>query len=169
MVKIQGKVWKYGDNINTDLIIPGKYKFKTVDLNELAKHAMEGIDPKFAENVKKGDVIVAGKNFGCGSSREQAPLALKYAGVGAVIAKSFARIFYRNSINVGLPIFESQEIYYATENGDMVEIDLESGLALNLTKKRSFATKPLPGFLLKIMQDGGLVEHFKKRGRFEWD
>jgi len=169
MVKIQGKVWKYGDNINTDLIIPGKYKFKTVDLNELAKHAMEGIDPKFAENVKKGDVIVAGKNFGCGSSREQAPLALKYAGVGAVIAKSFARIFYRNSINVGLPIFESQEIYYATENGDMVEIDLESGLALNLTKKRSFATKPLPDFLLKIMQDGGLVEHFKKRGRFEWD
>ncbi|KUO42877.1 MAG: 3-isopropylmalate dehydratase [Hadesarchaea archaeon YNP_N21] len=169
MVKIQGKVWKYGDNINTDLIIPGKYKFKTVDLNELAKHVMEGIDPKFAENVKKGDVIVAGKNFGCGSSREQAPLALKYAGVGAVIAKSFARIFYRNSINVGLPIFESQEIYYATENGDMVEIDLESGLALNLTKKRSFATKPLPDFLLKIMQDGGLVEHFKKRGRFEWD
>lgn len=169
MAKIKGKVWKYGDNINTDLIIPGKYKFKTVDLNELAKHAMEGIDPKFAENVKKGDIIVAGKNFGCGSSREQAPLALKYAGVGAVIAKSFARIFYRNSINVGLPIFEGQEVSDATESGDVLEIDLENGLVLNLTKNISFATKPLPSFLLKIMQDGGLVEHFKKRGRFEWD
>lgn len=168
MVRISGRARKYGDDVSTDLIMPGKYKFKTVDPSELAKHAMEGVDPEFSKKVKKGDIIVAGWNFGCGSSREQAPLALKQAGVGAIIAKSFARIFFRNSINVGLPVVESQNIFEETEEGDLLEVDLDKGLVRNLSKNKSFAVKSLPSFLLKILQDGGLVEHFKKRGKFEW-
>jgi 3-isopropylmalate/(R)-2-methylmalate dehydratase small subunit len=168
MVKILGRAWKYGDGVSTDLIMPGKYKFKTIDPKELAEHAMEGIDPEFSKKVKRGDIIVAGWNFGCGSSREQAPLALKHAGVGAVIAKSFSRIFFRNSINIGLPIVESPDIFEETEEGDLIEVDLDGGLVRNLSKNKSFSVKPLPGFLLRILQDGGLVEHFRRRGKFEW-
>jgi len=168
MVKILGRAWKYGDGVSTDLIMPGKYKFKTIDPMELAEHAMEGIDPEFSKKVKRGDIIVAGWNFGCGSSREQAPLALKHAGVGAVIAKSFSRIFFRNSINIGLPIVESPDIFEETEEGDLIEVDLDGGLVRNLSKNKSFSVKPLPGFLLRILQDGGLVEHFRRRGKFEW-
>ncbi len=168
MIRVSGRAWKYGDDVSTDLIMPGKYKFKTIDPSELAKHAMEGIDPEFSKKVREGDIVVAGWNFGCGSSREQAPLALKHAGVGAIIAKSFARIFFRNSINVGLPIVESQNVFDETDEGDILEVDLDEGLVRNLSKNKSFAVKPLPGFLLRILQDGGLVEHFKKRGKFEW-
>lgn len=155
--KITGKVWKFGDNVDTDVIIPGKY-LRTTDMSVFAAHVMEGIDPGFSKKVKKGDVIVAGKNFGCGSSREQAPLALKYAGLSCIVAESFARIFFRNAINVGLPIIESR-IY--CKEGDIIEIDLESGI-IN-TQGKSYAGSKLPDFLREILSDGGLVEHRKKK------
>ncbi len=167
METIVGRVWKFGDDISTDLIIPGKYKFKTIDLDELAKHAMEGADPAFASNVSKGDIIVGGENFGCGSSREQAPLVIKHAGVSAVVAKSFARIFYRNSFNVGLPLVECPELYGEVETGDTVEIRLTEGKVMS--RGKAFYFKPIPGFLMTILQDGGLVEHYKKRGSFVWE
>ncbi len=167
MDELKGKVWKFGDDISTDLIIPGKYKFKTIDLDELSKHAMEGADPQFASKVSKGDIIVAGENFGCGSSREQAPLVIKHAGVSAVVAKSFARIFYRNSFNVGLPLVECPELYDNVDTGDVVEIKLSEGKIT--AKGKTFYFKPIPGFLMTILQDGGLVEHFKKRGSFIWE
>lgn len=166
---IRGKVWKYGDDISTDLIIPGKYKFRITDLNELSKHAMEGADPAFSGKVKSGDIIVAGKNFGCGSSREHAPLVLKQVGVGAVVAKSFARIFLRNAINIGLPIVECEEAFAKTKPGDLLEINLEEGNVTNLTSGANFTIKPLPKFLLQILKDGGLVKHFKKHGDFKWE
>jgi methanogen homoaconitase small subunit len=153
---LSGKAWKFGDNIDTDVIIPGKY-LRTTDMSVFASHVMEGIDPEFSKKVRKGDMIVAGKNFGCGSSREQAPLALKYAGVSCVIAESFARIFFRNAINVGLPIIEAR---IDCKEGDNIEIDLEKGIVKNNHKTYS-ATK-LPDFLRKILADGGLVEHRKK-------
>lgn len=164
-----GRVWKFGDNINTDLIISGKYKFKTLNLDELSKHAMEALDPQFSQKVRTGDLIVAGWNFGCGSSREQAPLVLKHLGLSCVIAKSFARIFYRNCINIGLPVLECPEAYDRTDDGDEMEIDLSNGLVKNLTKNLIFKTRPIPPFLLQILQDGGLIEHYKKRGGFIWD
>ncbi|MEJ5292716.1 MAG: 3-isopropylmalate dehydratase small subunit [Candidatus Methanosuratincola sp.] len=167
METIKGRVWKFGDDISTDLIIPGKYKFKTIDLDELSKHAMEGADPQFAAKVSKGDIIVAGENFGCGSSREQAPLVLKHAGVSAVVAKSFARIFYRNSFNVGLPLVECPELYSEVETGETVEINLAEGKVLS--RGKTFYFKPIPGFLMTILQDGGLVEQYKKRGSFVWE
>ncbi|MDH7555874.1 MAG: 3-isopropylmalate dehydratase small subunit [Candidatus Methanosuratincola sp.] len=167
METLKGKVWKFGDDVSTDLIIPGKYKFKTIDLDELAKHAMEGADPQFASKVSKGDIIVAGENFGCGSSREQAPLVIKHAGVSAVVAKSFARIFYRNSFNIGLPLVECPDLYDNVDTGDVVEIRLSEGKVMSGSK--TFYFKPIPGFLMTILQDGGLVEHFKKRGRFVWE
>jgi len=165
----RGKVWKFGDDISTDLIIPGKYKFRITDLNELAKHAMEGADPTFSQRVKFGDIIVAGKNFGCGSSREHAPLVLKQVGVGAVVAKSFARIFLRNAINIGLPIVECEEAFAKTKTGELLEIDLEGGDVTNLTSRTKFAIKPIPKFLLQILKDGGLVKHFRQHGDFKWE
>jgi 3-isopropylmalate dehydratase small subunit len=164
---IKGRIWKFGDNVSTDDIIPGKYKFKTIDLNELSKHVMEGIDPTFSSKVKPGDIIVAGKNFGCGSSREQAPLVIKHAGISAVIAKSFARIFFRNAINIGLPVIEEKELYDNVETGDIIEISLSDGKIY--AKGRVFNFKPIPNFLMRILEDGGLVEHYKKKGKFIWE
>ncbi len=155
--RISGRVWKFGDNIDTDVIIPGKY-LRTTDMSVFASHVMEGIDPQFSKKVQKGDIIVAGKNFGCGSSREQAPLALKHAGVACIVAESFARIFFRNAINVGLPIIEAK---VDCEEGDIIEIDLGKGLVKN--KDRSYQGTRLPGFLREILVDGGLVEHRKKK------
>lgn len=156
--KISGKVWKFGDNIDTDVIIPGKY-LRTTDMNVFASHAMEGIDPEFSQKVKKGDIIVAGRNFGCGSSREQAPLALKYAGISCIVAESFARIFFRNAINVGLPIIEAK---IDCREGDTIEIDLEKGLVRH--ENKTYPGTRLPDFLRQILADGGLVEHRKKVG-----
>ncbi len=157
--KISGRVWKFGDNIDTDVIIPGKY-LRTTDMSVFAAHVMEGIEPQFSQKVKKGDIIVAGENFGCGSSREQAPLALKHAGIACIVARSFARIFFRNAINVGLPIME---VGIDCEEGDTIEIDLEKGLVKNRNKVVT-GTK-LPDFLLEILMDGGLVEHRKKKAQ----
>lgn len=167
MDRLRGRAWKFGDDISTDLIIPGKYKFKTIDFNELSKHAMEGADPTFASRVSRGDIIVAGKNFGCGSSREQAPVVIKHSGVSAVVAKTFARIFYRNAFNVGLPVVECPEAVDSINDGEIVEILLRDGRIL--VGSRSFAFRPIPPFLMAILEDGGLVEHFRKRGGFIWD
>lgn len=155
--KISGRVWKFKDNIDTDVIIPGKY-LRTTDMSVFASHVMEGIDPGFPQKVKKGDIIVAGKNFGCGSSREQAPLALKHAGVACIVAESFARIFFRNAINIGLPIIEAK---IDCEEGDIIDVDLENGIIK--TKEISRTGTKLPDFLREILADGGLVEHRKKR------
>lgn len=163
-MKFCGKAHKFGDDVNTDYIISGKYKFKTLDMRELASHVMEDLDPDFARKVKPGDFIVAGKNFGCGSSREQAPLAIKYADVSAVLAKSFARIFYRNAINTGLPVVECDTD--RIEAGDELEVDLEKGVIRNLTQGTEIAIKPLPGVMLRILSDGGLAAHFRKHGGF---
>ncbi|MDI6709656.1 MAG: 3-isopropylmalate dehydratase small subunit [Thermoanaerobacterales bacterium] len=163
-MKFRGKAHKFGDDVNTDYIISGKYKFKTLDMRELASHVMEDLDPDFARKVKPGDFIVAGKNFGCGSSREQAPLAIKYADVSAVLAKSFARIFYRNAINTGLPVVECDTD--RIEAGDELEVDLEKGVIRNLTRGTEIAIKPLPGVMLRILSDGGLAAHFRKHGGF---
>ena len=156
--KIMGKVWKFGDNVDTDVIIPGKY-LRTTDLGLFAAHVMEGLDPQFSKKVQKSDVIVAGENFGCGSSREQAPLALKYAGVACVVAGSFARIFFRNAINVGLPIIEAR---IDCEEGDTIEIDLVNGIIVHEGVK--YPASKLPEFLQEILADGGLVGHRKKVG-----
>lgn len=153
---IRGKAWVYGDDVDTDVIIPGPY-LRTKDVRELACHAMEGLDPDFAKKVRPGDVIVAGKNFGCGSSREQAPLALREAGVACVVAKSFARIFYRNAINVGLPVVEAAVV---ARPGELVEVDLAAG-KVTVGGRTSLGTK-IPDFLLEILQDGGLVAHRRK-------
>jgi methanogen homoaconitase small subunit len=155
--RISGRVWKFGDNIDTDVIIPGKY-LRTTDMSIFASHVMEGIDPGFSSKIQKGDIIVAGRNFGCGSSREQAPLALKHAGISCVVAESFARIFFRNAINVGLPIIETR---VECKEGDIIEIDLENGIVKN--GDSSFPGTRLPDFLLEILKDGGLVEHRKKK------
>ncbi len=153
---ITGRVWKFKDNIDTDVIIPGKY-LRTTDMSIFASHVMEGIDPLFSQKVKKGDIIVAGKNFGCGSSREQAPLALKHAGVTCIVAESFARIFFRNAINVGLPIIEAK---IECKEGDYIEIDLGKGIIKN--NEKIYPATKLPDFLLDILADGGLVKHRKK-------
>ncbi|MFN3504606.1 MAG: 3-isopropylmalate dehydratase small subunit [Caldimicrobium sp.] len=159
---IKGKVWKFGDNIDTDLIIPARY-LNTTDPEELAKHCMEDADPSFAKNVKKGDIIVAGKNFGCGSSREHAPISIKAAGVSCVIAESFARIFYRNAFNTGLLILECQEAAKDAETGDELEVDIEKGIINNITKGKSYKINPLPEFMKKILKDGGLIPHIMKK------
>jgi 3-isopropylmalate/(R)-2-methylmalate dehydratase small subunit len=159
----KGFSYKLGDDVNTDYIISGRYKFSITDLKELAKHIMEDIDPTFYSRLKKGEsFLVAGKNFGMGSSREQAPLVIKEAGIIAVVAKSFARIFYRNAINIGLPLIEA-DTGMISEN-DQLEIDLQNGLLKNLTKKIDTSIKPLPPVMRKLLADGGLVEHFKKHG-----
>jgi 3-isopropylmalate/(R)-2-methylmalate dehydratase small subunit len=158
---VKGRVWKYGDNINTDVIFPGKYTYSIIDPIEMAKHAFEDLDPNFSHKVKKGDVIVAGKNFGCGSSREQAATCLKYAGVGAIIAKSFARIFFRNAINQGLPVIECPKAVDAIENGEEVEINFNEGKII--TKKGTFNFPPLPESVLQILKNGGLIPYTKKK------
>ena len=154
---ITGRVWKFGDDIDTDVIIPGKY-LRTKNMEVFAAHAMEGIDPEFAKRVEHGDIIVAGRNFGCGSSREQAPLALKYAGVACVIAKSFARIFFRNAINVGLPLMEAD---VKCQDGYEIRVDLLKG-EVEVSGKSIFKGNKLPDFLLEMLTDGGLVAHRKK-------
>ncbi|RMD47126.1 MAG: 3-isopropylmalate dehydratase small subunit [Aquificota bacterium] len=159
---IKGKVWKFGDDINTDEIIPARYLI-TTDPKELAKHVMEDADPEFPKKVKAGDIIVAGKNFGCGSSREHAPLAIKGADISAIIAESFARIFYRNAINLGMTIIESPEIAKETDEGDELEIDMEKGIVRNLTKGKEYKIKPLPEDLKKIQEAGGLMEYAKAK------
>jgi len=159
---LKGRAFKFGDDINTDEIIPARY-LNTSDPKELAKHVMEDADPEFPKKVQKGDVIVAGKNFGCGSSREHAPIAIKAAGVSAVIAKSFARIFYRNAINIGLPIFESPEAVEGIEEGDVVEINPETGVIKNLTKGTEYKATPIPPDIRKIMEAGGLMEYAKQK------
>lgn len=157
--KITGRIWKFKDNIDTDVIIPGKY-LRTTDMSVFASHVMEGIDPQFPQKVKNGDIIVTGKNFGCGSSREQAPLALKHAGVACIVAESFARIFFRNAINVGLPIIEAS---VECQEGDIIVIDLENGNVK--TRDNSYTGTKLPDFLCGILADGGLVEHRKKKAQ----
>ncbi|WNY24826.1 homoaconitase small subunit [Methanolapillus millepedarum] len=157
--QIHGNVWKFGDDIDTDVIIPGKY-LRTTDMQVFADHVLEGVDPDFSKKVQKGDIIVAGDNFGCGSSREQAPLAIKYAGVSCVIAKYFARIFFRNAINVGLLIIEAD---IDAQEGDTIDIDLEKGtICVNGDKNKTYPAKKIPDFLFEILEDGGLVEHRKK-------
>jgi 3-isopropylmalate/(R)-2-methylmalate dehydratase small subunit len=164
MMRFAGKAHKFGDDVNTDYIISGKYKFKTLDMRELAKHVMEDLDPDFYNKVSEGDVMVAGRNFGCGSSREQAPLAIKYANISCVIAKSFARIFYRNAINTGLPVLECDTDQI--DAGDELEVDLAAGKIYNKTKSLTLDVKPLPEVMLKILNDGGLAAHFRKHGTF---
>jgi len=161
-MSLRGHVYKYGANVDTDAIIPARY-LNVNDAQELAQHCMEDIDAGFAGNVQAGDVMVATTNFGCGSSREHAPLCIKAAGVSCVIAKSFARIFYRNSINIGLPILECDEAVDGTDAGDELEIDLESGAIRNLTKGTAFQAKPYPEFMLELMRAGGLVEYTRRR------
>ena len=151
-----GAVFKYGDNVDTDVIIPARY-LNTADPKELAKHCMEDIDGAFAQNVRPGDVIVANNNFGCGSSREHAPLAIKASGVSCVIAKTFARIFYRNAINIGLPILECEEAAEKIEKGDKLEIDFSSGIITNITKREDYQAQPFPEFMQKIMAADGLI------------
>jgi len=157
-----GKAYKYGDNVDTDVIIPARY-LNTSDPEELARHAMEDIDAEFAKTVKTGDVIVAGRNFGSGSSREHAPLALKTIGVAAVIAPSFARIFYRNAFNIGFPILECGEAAEAIEAGDEISIDLITGIITNETKEETYKAEPLPEFMRGLIESGGLVEYVRAR------
>ena len=159
---LKGKVWKFGNNIDTDAIIPARY-LNTSDPDELAKHIMEDADKDFPDKVKKGDLIIAEANFGCGSSREHAPIAIKAAGIQAVIAKSFARIFYRNSFNIGLPIFESEEASDKITEGDVIEVDADRGTIKNLTKNEEYTAKPIPPFMQELIAAGGLIEWTKKR------
>src|SRR3989304_864158 len=161
-MKVTGTAIKFGDNVDTDVILPGKY-LVLIDPKELAKHALEGLDPAFPEKAKNGVIVVGGKNFGCGSSREQAPLALKYAGVQCVIAESFARIFFRNAINIGLPVIECKGISAAVENGDELSVDFEAGEVRNLSKGQTLRGTRLPPFILEILSDGGLVENLRRR------
>jgi 3-isopropylmalate dehydratase small subunit len=160
-MKLQGNAHKFGNNVDTDVIIPARY-LSTTDAAELARHCMEDIDPSFAGRVKPGDVIVAGENFGCGSSREHAPLAIKASGVSCVIARSFARIFYRNAINIGLPILECGTASDLAEDGDLVDVDLETGIVVNTTRNVSCRAIPFPRFILDLIQAGGLVAYLRR-------
>ncbi len=159
---IRGNVHKYGDNVDTDVIIPARYCTAFTE-KELAPHALEDLDANFVKKVRKGDIIVAGRNFGCGSSRENAPIAIKGAGVSCVVATSFARIFYRNSINIGLPILESREAVDDAATGDTLEIDLAAGEIRNLTKKKSYSVPPFPAMIQEIINLGGMVAFAKQR------
>ena len=157
----EGRAWKYGDDVNTDIIFPGKYTYTIRDPHEMAKHALEGLDPDFVSQVRENDIVVAGKNFGCGSSREQAATCLKFSKVGAVVAKSFARIFFRNAINEGLPLVQCPEAVDAIEKGEQVRIDFEEG---TLTCRSGvFRFPPLPDFVMQIARDGGLIPHTRKK------
>jgi 3-isopropylmalate/(R)-2-methylmalate dehydratase small subunit len=161
-VTIKGKAIKFGNNVDTDVILPGPYLVHT-DPHELAKHAMEGLDPKFAEKAADGVIVVGGKNFGCGSSREQAPIALKYTGVKCVLAESFARIFYRNSITIGLPVLVCTGVSSKVKEGDMLSVDLQSGKVEDKTSGSVLQATKLPDFIMEILDDGGLIEHLKRR------
>jgi 3-isopropylmalate/(R)-2-methylmalate dehydratase small subunit len=160
-MKLTGKVWKYGANVDTDAIIPARYLSLSTP-EELAKHCMEGIDPEFAKKVQPGDIIVAATNFGCGSSREHAPLAIKGAKVSCIIAKTFARIFYRNAINIGLPILECPAAVEGSETGHTLEVELETGKIHNLDTGQTFQAEPYPEFMMGIIQAGGLIEYTRK-------
>ncbi len=168
-MKFSGAVHRFepNDDINTDYIISGRYKFKIDDMNELAKHVMEDIDPQFATRVRKGDIIVAGRNFGCGSSRDQAPRALKAAGVSVVIAKSYARIFYRNSFNVGLPLVECETDWLKA--GDKISVDIDTGVIVKEPSGESMKFLPIPKTMQRLLDDGGLIPHLKKHGEFALD
>ena len=152
-----GKVFKYGDNIDTDVIIPARY-LNTPDMKELASHCMEDIDKNFTKKVNKGDIIVANKNFGCGSSREHAPIAIKESGISCVIASTFARIFYRNAINIGLPILECEEASRKIEEGNEIEIDFSNGIIKNISKNEEYKAEPFPEFMQNIISNGGLIK-----------
>ena len=159
-MKTQGLVFKYPDNVDTDVIIPARY-LNTSNAQELAKHCMEDIDTEFVKQVKPGDVMVAGWNFGCGSSREHAPLVIKTCGTGCVIAKSFARIFYRNAINIGLPILECEQAADEIEAGDEVKVDFDTGVITNITTGKTYQAEPFPAFIQNIIQKGGLLASLK--------
>lgn len=161
-MKAKGRVFKYGDNIDTDVIIPARY-LSTSDPDELRKHCMEDIDKDFASKVKSGDIMVGQKNFGCGSSREHAPIAIKGSGISCVIAESFARIFYRNSFNIGLPIIESKEAANGIDDGDEVEIEFETGQIINITKGESYNGQSYPDFIQRIIENQGLVNYIKAK------
>ncbi len=159
---IKGTVHKYGDNVDTDVIIPARY-LNTPDAKELAAHCMEDIDAEFAGRVRQGDIVVAGRNFGCGSSREHAPIAIKASGVACVVAESFARIFYRNALNIALPILECPDAARAIESGDEVSVDIESGEIADLTTGERFAAEPFPPFMQELIKAGGLVAYLRSR------
>ncbi len=160
-MKVQGKVFKYGNDVDTDVIIPARY-LNTTSESELASHCMEDIDKDFSKNVQAGDIMVALDNFGCGSSREHAPIAIKASGVSLVIANSFARIFYRNAINIGLPILECSEAAANIKAGDVVSCDLSKGVIVNETTGKTFQAEPFPPFIQEIIDDGGLMKHIQK-------
>lgn len=160
-MKISGKVFKYGDNVDTDVIIPARY-LNTADANELARHCMEDIDASFVSKVAKGDIIVAGRNFGCGSSREHAPLSIKTSGISCVIAVTFARIFYRNAINIGLPILECPAAAEAIEAGDNLSVDLSTGTITDETSGKTFKAEPFPPFMQDLIAAGGLAAYMRK-------
>ena len=157
----KGRVWKFGSNVDTDAVIPARY-LNTTDPKEMASHLMEDVDPKFLEKIQPGDMIVAEDNFGCGSSREHAPLAIKHAGISCVVAKSFARIFYRNAFNMGLPIFESAEAVDGIQAGNELEVDSESGEIRNLSTGQAFKAQPFPPFMQQLIEAGGLMNYIKK-------
>jgi 3-isopropylmalate/(R)-2-methylmalate dehydratase small subunit len=157
-MKLQGSAWKFGDDVDTDAIIPARY-LNTTDPTVLAAHCMEDADPEFARKATRGDIIVAGKNFGCGSSREHAPIAIKAAGLGCVIAHSFARIFYRNAFNMGLPILECPEAATEIQTGDQIEVNLDSGTIRNLTRQKTYQAQPIPPFMQRLLAAGGLMPY----------
>lgn len=165
-MKLQGKVWKFGDNVDTDLIIPARF-LNVSDKDELARNCFADLRPDFINTIRPGDVIVAGENFGCGSSREHAPLAIKSAGISGIIAKSFARIFYRNAFNIGLPILECKEASASVEEGNRVSVNLATGEIVNLDTGEEFLARPIPDFMRDIVEAGGLVEYVKKKGLAE--
>ena len=162
MNRLQGKVHRFGDDVDTDLIIPARY-LNTSEPKELAGHCMEDADPAFVSKIKEGDMIVAGKNFGCGSSREHAPIAIKAAGISCVIAASFARIFFRNAINIGLPILESPQASQSITEGDLVKVELDNGVITNLTKGETYQAAVFPPFMQELINAGGLIEYVKKQ------
>ena len=167
---LRGRAIKMGDDINTDFIIPYQYKARTNDPKELAKHVFEGLDPELPKRIRPGDIVVAGRNFGYGSSREQAPLAIKAAGIQAVIAESFARIFYRNAVNLGLPpVIAPRSWIDSVEDGDIVSVDLEEGVVRNESKGVEARVKPMPRFLREILEAGGLAAYYRRHGRLPWE
>ncbi|MHB1420130.1 MAG: 3-isopropylmalate dehydratase small subunit [Bacillota bacterium] len=161
-MELKGRSWKFGSDVDTDAIIPARY-LNTSDPAELARHVMEDADPQFPEKMQTGDMIVAGKNFGCGSSREHAPIAIKAAGISCVIARSFARIFYRNAINIGLPIFESLEAAEKIQEGDSVQVDAEAGVIKNLTRNQTYKAVPFPPFMQQLISAGGLMNYVAEK------
>lgn len=160
-MKLKGRVFKFGDNVNTDEIIPARY-LNTIDPEVLSQHCMEDADPEFVKKVEKGDIIAAGANFGCGSSREHAPISIKAAGISCVIAESFARIFYRNAINIGLPILENKDIVKNVETGDEIEVDLSEGKISDIKRDKVYLTQAFPEFMQRIVSAGGLMKYIKR-------